>query len=151
MHNDNSERLQSLLARYGIKEMSDEEIRKLASIWANHTWEELLDYIDTAFDFSFEERVCKDVAHKFGGNDRLSALLISRLRIEREGKPKGPQRKWTEGMLSVLLDEYNIKIKNKIPRNKALDDLAKAYGFSGLNKIKKIEEKISQARKTVDK
>jgi hypothetical protein len=133
-----------------VEPTSEEENREwrkqMAAEWAARTLVHLLAYAE--YDAKFAETVCKKVADKFGPDDRLSAVLSRRIQAERVGRPRGPNRKWTDDRYAVLLAHYHALLLD-MKRDDALECLAKMEGYTGINASKQIEERITKARKVV--
>nr|SPS06674.1 protein of unknown function [Candidatus Nitrotoga fabula] len=134
--------------------LSEEEIRNLIvwqekqiEEWAIKKLDQLLEYGDRYP--SIAEQLCKKVADKYGEDDQLSALLIRRLRIDRTGKPKVKRKRWTCSSYLVLLTHYYALLQHDMPRQDVLEKLADMEKLNGENRAKKIEGKITEARKQV--
>lgn len=128
---------------------------RFADEWAKRSLEVLLAYAD--YHSSFAKHLCEKVADKYGPNDDLSAVLLHRLRIDRKGKPKARRKTWTRARYFVLLVHYQALMefrKNREEvefgknREEVLTMLAKQEDIRNVD-LKKIEEKITEARKQI--
>lgn len=115
--------------------------------WFARTLEALLAV--ASHDEAQARLLCKRVADAFGPDDKLSAVLLKRLRTDRKGRNKGQRRKWDFARYYQLLVHYHIACKD-VGRKMALLELAKVAGFSGENMEKKIEQRITEARKCIN-
>ena len=125
--------------------VTEDEKRQIHEERADSSLDTLLAYADQ--NRLFAQRLCNKVASKFGPDDELSGLLSGLVRIDRRGKPKGPHKTWTELRYFVLLSEYEVLKDAGIPRSERLELLADKEGLYGVNKTKKIDERITTARR----
>lgn len=133
-----------------VEPMSNDEKKAMAEEWAVQTLAALLAYADADLSGSFAKKLCKQVACKFNADKTLSNVLLKNIKPEREGRPRGPNKKWTRARYYVLLVEHELLRLDK-RREDVLELLAEREGYTGINKAKKIEDRITQARKEVDK
>jgi len=127
--------------------LTEGERRHLAEEWLKRNMDVLFSYAD--YNPSFAEELCKKVADRYGQDDHLSALLLKRLRTDRRGKPTARRKTWTRGRYFVLLLHYQALLKFGENRDDVLTKLAEQEKLTGDNKSKKIEQKITQARKMI--
>ena len=130
------------------RSLTDEEKKEAAKEWAEQTLNALITYAD--FDNSFAKQLCIIIADTYGSDDILSSTLLSRMRIDRKGKKRGAPKKWDDARYRELLMFYNISINQGEPRQKVLSILAKREEFTGIGANKRIEKKITEARKAID-
>ena len=128
--------------------LTAEQERRLLTKWLNETFDVLLKYAD--YERSFAERMCIEIVEKFGTDEELSAVISNRIKAARTGKRTGPRRKWGHSRLYLLLVLYKIRLKQGDRRVELLEKLAEMEGYSGVNAIKKIQERIKQANKEID-
>jgi hypothetical protein len=134
--------------------LTEEETRNLIMGQAKRIEEWAIKNLDVLLEYgvyypSIAKRICEKVTDKYGEDDQLSALLIRRLRIDRTGKPKVKHTTWNYTRYYVLLTHYYLLLLD-IPRQEVLEKLADMEKLNGENRAKKIEGKITEARKQVD-
>lgn len=128
--------------------LTDDEKRELAEEWAERKLNVLLEYAERNRPFALS--LCTKVADRFGPDDELSGVLTKSLRVTRTGKRTGRHKKWTYVRYLVLLTHYCALYAPKT-RQKTLEQLADMEGFTGEERWKKIEAKITEGLKQVRK
>lgn len=113
--------------------------------WAQDALTQILVYAQA--NKSFAESMCRSVADSFGPDDDLSAILTNRIKVDREGKTRGRHIKWKNSRYRHLIMLYNIHKLQGEKREDILKKLAFMEKFTGINATKKIEAKITEARK----
>ena len=134
---------------HDLEPLSEDEKRALNEKRAERSLAAVLAYAD--YHPSFAESLCKQVADRYGPDDRLSAVLLNRLRVERQGKPRARRKKWDRARLFVLLVHYNVLRQQTKDRREVLRQLASMERVRGETGWKKIEQKITEARKVIRK
>lgn len=129
--------------------LSDAEREKLRKKQQARALDNLLACADS--DRKFARSLCRKVAARFGKDDELSAILRKKPRIDRSGKPRGRPPKWDDIALIVLLDEYEALRRSGMKQEEALEFMVdrkiQCIGWKGDNREKKLEGKITAARK----
>ncbi len=133
-----------LLSSESLSSEDPHEVRKRVRERADQALRELLKYSE--MDSDFAKSLCMSVAIKYGHDDKLGNLMLSSIRIDRTGSPRKTPRKWSDARYQVLLEHYHWACKIW-GRNQALVKLAEMEGLSGDNAAKKIEDRITKARK----
>jgi len=136
-----------LTHRYWLSD-SEEKKRELEE-WANSTLDKLFEYADLAPGFA--EELCEKIVKKYSSNDKLAGQMRNQIKKDRAGMTKGPHKKWTAPRHAHLLQCYEIGMESGMERSQLLSSLADMEGFTGANGIKKIEARITEARKLRDK
>ncbi|MCG7932127.1 MAG: hypothetical protein N0E44_19015 [Candidatus Thiodiazotropha lotti] len=132
------------LGPHEIGQYASFESRKKSIASAKETFSNLIKFADAEYEFA--EHLCKVVIDRYGPDDRLSAMMMKRLRAERTGKEAVRRKKWNYARYRGLLDCYNLSIAQGQKRLDVLEKLAVIEGYSGKNATKKIEEKITEAK-----
>lgn len=114
--------------------------------WFAHTLETLIAL--AKYDSRYAKHLCNKVADTFGPDDILGPFLAKCLRVDRMKKPRGRKRKWDYARYYELLMLYRLACDD-VGRKAALDELATKEKYTGANKEKKIEKRISEARKAI--
>jgi hypothetical protein len=135
--------------------LTEEETRNLIMGQAERIEKWAIEKLDVLLEYgdqypAIAKYVCEKVTDKYGEDDQLSALLIDRLNIARIGKPKGKHTTWNYTRYYVLLTHYYLLRQFDIPRQEVLEKLADMEKLNGENRAKKIEGKITEARKQVN-
>lgn len=130
--------------------LSGEDRKRLAEEWAERTINELMVYANV--ERSFRYLLCNKVVKDFCSDDELSKLMLQLLNDARKGKPKGPRKTWNKSRYTVMLIHYEVR-RELWGRKDALEWIAHDEGI-GINgeqdcNIKKVEDKITEARKQV--
>ncbi|MCW5600164.1 hypothetical protein [Nitrosomonas sp.] len=147
---DRSNKRPRTMLEIPIEPLSYEDHQKVAAKWAEKTLMDLVAYANA--EPSFRSLLCDTVVKSFGSDDQLSRLMIKCLDVARKGKSRGPKRKWTESRYRSMLIHYEVRCK-LFGRQDALEWIAhnEGVGIHGEQdcNIKKVEEKITEARKKV--
>lgn len=130
--------------------LSNEDKKRLADEWAKNTLKHLMAYANVERSFSYF--LCQKVVENFSSDDELSKLMLQLSKDARKGKPRGPRKTWTKSRYLKMLVHYEIG-RAVSGRKAALEWTAHNEGI-GINgqqdcNIKKVEEKITEARKKV--
>ncbi|MEW8156477.1 MAG: hypothetical protein AB2765_18035 [Candidatus Thiodiazotropha endolucinida] len=81
---------------------------------AKETFSNLIDFAD--YEWEFAKHICKTVIDRYGSNDDLSALMMKRLRVERNGKPNRKRKYWDNSRYKMLLESYRALRQQDVPK-----------------------------------
>lgn len=128
----------------------EEERKRLGAEWAEKTLDMLIAYAHV--ELSFGELLCNKVVKNFGSDEKHSRLMRQLLNDARKGKSRGPNKRWNKSRYLVMLIHYEIR-RELSGRHDALVWIAhkEKIGINGEQdcNIKKVEEKITKARKEI--
>lgn len=114
---------------------------------AKETFSNLIKFAD--YEWEFAEHVCKTIIDRYGSDDKLSALMMKRLRAERTGKPTCKIKYWDYARYKMLLESYRALRRQDIPKKIAYAKLVPMTNFTGINAEENVKEKIKEAKKLV--
>jgi len=117
--------------------------------WRTQWWNFLVEALVEAAkrDPELAKTLCVRIADMVGPDDGLSALVLGRIRTDREGKPRKRRTVWTDGKYFELLIRYYGAVRSGASSTEAADFAAASMGIQNPDEI--LKKRLAEARRKI--